>query len=115
MSKRSDKVIAVINATIDAKIAKWEDRIKKYEDYQQTFGGWKYHTQIEELQGDIEVLRMFQQTAVQVQRQQYDIDQLKKKNNELRLLMYRAADKLKGYGEFEVLIRQLKQTADKMI
>lgn len=112
MSKRSDKVTARLNAMIDSKIATWKERIAKYEDYQQTYGGFKYYDKIAELEEDIKTLEMFRQSAVQAQKQKEEIDKLKAKVNENKLFMHRVADKLIGYGEFEVLIRQLRQTAD---
>ena len=112
MSKRADKVLAVLNATIDSKIERWKERIAKYEDIQQTYGGFKYYDKIAELEEDIKTLENFRQSAVQAQSQKAEIDRLKAKVSEGNLMMHRAADKLIGYGEFEVLIRQLRQTAD---
>lgn len=112
MSKRSDKVLAQLNATIDTKIETWKGRIAKYEDYQQTYGGFKYYDKIAELEEDIKALEMFRQSAVQTQKQKEEIAKLKAKLSEYKLFMHRVADKLIGYGEFEVLIRQLRQTAD---
>lgn len=113
MSKRTDKVIARITASLDEKIKKWESKIDEYQDYQDTFGGYKYLDQIEEYTADVKTLRNYR-TALQTVKDQRDtIDALEVRTRELKALLRKAADKMTGYGEFEVLIRQINQEVNR--
>lgn len=109
MSKRTDKVINRINASLSEKIDKWEEKVAEYQEYQDTFGGYRYVDQIADYSSDVKILKDYREALLTVGKQQNQIDQLEKRIRELKALMYKAADKMVGYGEFEVMIRLLNQ------